>query len=428
MPYVAEGVKYFFNKNDDEKKENKEYYSEKLSQQLELLKNEKKEMEKTNKKNEDKLKELEQKLEDNINAQKRKELEKEKELVKKKRQEDEEKYKANLLLQESILKCKESLSDEYTQGILKAMQQYSIEEEKWLNSFEDKNIQKKLDKMKKKLYSLFQELFQSEKLLEKIHRKFIDILKKNSNNIQLKRMNFMIIGSSGVGKSTLINELFGEYLAKEGAGKRCTAIGKRYTSKKYPFLSLFDSVGTEIGKGHTLEDVQKDTLNEITKNLNINDPNEHIHCIAYCTTSNRIFEDELKVILKIREKYDGKRLPIIIVYTRALKEDEIKAQKSAINEFLNNYGERLDNKDIFGIAFIKVHAKEYTTENMGLKICYPCFGLSELIQTCYNKGEQSYKIAIKNSLVEIAKKSFYNYIQKISNALGNNINFFSYLS
>ena len=29
-------------------------------------------------------------------------------------------------------------------------------------------------------------------------------------------MNFIIIGSSGVGKSTLINEIFGEQLAQEG--------------------------------------------------------------------------------------------------------------------------------------------------------------------------------------------------------------------
>ena len=384
-------------------------------------------MEECNRKNENKLKELEQMMKDNIEEQKRKELEKEKELMEKKRLEDQKKLEENRRQQEAIQKCKESLSDEFTQGILKAMKQYSIEEEKWLNSFDDKNIQNKLDKMKKKLYPLFQDLFKSQKLLEKIGKTFKTILKKNANNKQLKRMNFMIIGSSGVGKSTLINELFGEYVAEEGVGKRCTAIGKRYISNKYPFLTLFDSVGTEIGKGHTLEDVQKDTLDEITKNLNINDPNEHIHCIVYCTTSNRIFEDELKVILKIREIYDGKRLPIIIVYTKALEEKEVEAKKEAINEFLNKYGERL-SKDIFGISFIKVHAKEYVFERMGRNFCDPCFGLSELIQTCYDKGEQSYKIAIKNSLVEITKNSFYNYIKSSANSLTNNFNFLSYLS
>ena len=260
-----------------------------------------------------------------------------------------------------------------------------------------------------------------------MNRKFLNILKNSSNKKELKRMNFMIIGSSGVGKSTLINSILGEYLAEEGAGKRCTAIGKRYISKRMPFITLFDSVGTEIGKGHPLEDVQRDTLDEITKNLNINDPNEHIHCIVYCTTSNRIFEDELKVILKIREKYDGKRLPIVIVYTRALDDKEVEAKKKAINEFLSKYGEKISN-DIFGITFIKVHAKEYLYERNGQKFCDSIFGLAELVETCYKKGEKSYKIAIKNSLVEIAKNSFYSYIQKISESLFNNINFYLYLS
>ena len=114
-----------------------EHYSQQLSQQLEALKNEKKEMEKINRQNENKLKELEQAIKDNKEEQKRKELEKEKELMEKKRLEDEKKLEENRILQESIIKCKESLSDEYTQGILKAVKQYSIEEEKWLNSFSD---------------------------------------------------------------------------------------------------------------------------------------------------------------------------------------------------------------------------------------------------------------------------------------------------
>jgi predicted GTPase len=73
----------------------------------------------------------------------------------------------------------------------------------------------------------------------------------------------MIIGPSGVGKSTLINELYGEYLAEEGSGKKYTTKGKKYISDKIPFMSLIDTVGAEIGKEHTLEDVEKDTLNII---------------------------------------------------------------------------------------------------------------------------------------------------------------------
>ena len=353
VPLAIQGIKFLFSGDKDEKQD-QNYYNERLSQELEALKRERIEMEKMKKENEMKLKELEENMRNNILKEKERiDREKEIELREKERKEQEKKLEENRKKQEAITKCKESLSSEYTQGILKAMRKFNEEEEKWLNSLNDPNIQTKLNMMKKRLYSLFQELFQNQGIQEKMNRKFLNILKNTANQKELKRMNFMIIGSSGVGKSTLINGIIGEYIAEEGSGKRCTAIGKRYISKTKPFIALFDSVGTEIGGGHTLEDVQNDTLDEITKNLNINDPNEHIHCIVYCTTSNRIFEDELKVILKIREKYDGKRLPIVIVYTRALDDKEVEAKKEAINDFLGKYGEKISN-DIFGITFIKV--------------------------------------------------------------------------
>ena len=425
-PYLIEGVKFLF--SDEDNKSNNNDYEEKLSRHLEELKQEKIEMERKNKENEAKIMELERNMKESIlKERERMEMEKEKELREKERIEQEKKIEENKRRQEAISKCKESLSSAYTQGILKAIKKFHFEEEKWLDSLSDKNIQMKLNFMKKKLNSLFLELFENEKILEKMKNKFLNILENTSFNKELETMNFMIIGPSGVGKSTLINELYGEYLAEEGSGKKCTTKGKKYISDKIPFMSLIDTVGAEIGKEHTLEDVEKDTLNEITKNLNINNPNEHIHCIIYCTTSNRIFEDELKVILKIREKYDGKKLPIVIAYTRALDENEVESKKKAIKEFLNNYGEEISD-DIFGISFIKILAKEYIIEKRGQKICDPCSGLADLVETCYKKGEKSYKIAIKNSLVEIAKNSFYNYIREISNSLVNNINFFLYLS
>ena len=423
LPLIVEGVKTFFSNDDDKKKQN----DEQLDKKLEELQLEKEEMERKNKEYENSIQKLKEMMENNLEQQKVRELERQKELMEMENKRRQEEIEENKRIQEAIIKFKESLNNEFTKGIIQALKNFKDVEEKWLNKLNDENIQKKLLIYQKKLKRLFQELYQYEKIQEKMTQEFIQILKKTANKKELNRMNFMIIGSSGVGKSTLINQLFGEDLAQEGSGKRCTTIGTKYNSKNVPFLTLYDSVGTEIGQGHTLEEVQKETLEEITKNLNINDPNEHIHCIIYCTTSNRIFKDELKVILKIREKYDGKRLPIVIVFTRATDEEEVESKKAAINEFLNEFGEQISD-DVFGITFIKVHAKEKIKEKFGKKSCEPCFGLSDLISTCYKKGEKSYKIAIKNSLVEIAKNSFYNHIQNVANYLSNDINFFLYLS
>ena len=97
-------------------------------------------------------------------------------------------------------------------------------------------------------------------------------MKSSVNHKELQKMNLIFIGTSGVGKSTLINEIFGEQLAKEGMGTRTTVESKKYESK-----------------------------------------------ILYCTTSNRFFKDELEVILKLREKYDGKKLLIVIELQKMMK-------------------------------------------------------------------------------------------------------------
>ena len=263
--------------------------------------------------------------------------------------------------------------------------------------------------------------------MEKINNKFINTMQTSVNTKELEKMNFIVIGTSGVGKSTLINEIFGEKLAKEGMGTRITLESKKYESKLVPFLSITDTMGTEIGSGHSLLDVLKETLQQITQKLNSNDPNEHIHCILYCTTSNRIFEDELDVILKLRSMYDGKKLPIVIVYTRGIKDAEVENKKQAINEFLKKHGECLSN-DIFGITFISVNAREEQTELFGEVSIHPCFGLSTLMTTCFKKGEKSYRIAIKNALIQIGKNQIRDYITNISDQLANNLNYYFYLA
>ena len=53
-------------------------------------------------------------------------------------------------------------------------------------------------------------------------------MKSSVNHKELQKMNLILIGTSGVGKSTLINEIFGEQLAKEGMGTRTTVESKKY--------------------------------------------------------------------------------------------------------------------------------------------------------------------------------------------------------
>ena len=369
---------------------------------------------------------MENKLKENLDELKRREVEREKELLEKEQKEKQKQIEEIMLKQEAIKNCKKSLNKAYSKGIFKIIRNFAKEEKKWLDSLDQPEIKNKITNLTQKLETLFEELYEHEKILEKLNQKFIITLQKNYSPRELNKLNYIIIGTSGVGKSTLINELFGEKLAEEGVGTRITLKNTKYESKLVPFMSLLDTMGTEIGSGHRLIDVLDETLDYITKQLNSNDPNDHIHCILYCTSSNRVFKDELDVVLKLRAKYDGKKLPIVIVYTRATNEEEVEASKDAINNFLQEHGESLSD-DIFGITFIKVNAREKITKKLETTMD-PCFGLSTLMTTCFNKGKKSYLYAIKNSLIQIGTNTIKEYINDICNQLSNNLNYFFYLN
>ena len=411
---------------ENRREEEKRRINEALNNQLRVLNHEKNEFERTRNENERRIAELQRQLQDNIEQANRERFEREKQLLEKEQKEKEERMRQIEKEKEEIEKCKVALDNEYTEGIIEITKKFKEQEENWIIALEGPEIDGKIVKLKEKLGELFDRLFEYENCMEKIHKKFMNIIKTTFKPKELEKMNFIVIGTSGVGKSTLINEIFGEQLAKEGMGKRTTIESKRYESKLVPFISLLDTMGTEIGTGHKLVDVLKETLDEIINKLDKNDPNEHVHCIIYCTSSNRFFEDELDVILKLREKYDGKKLPIVIVYTRATKDEEAENAKKTINEFLTKHGESLSD-DIFGITFIKVNAREEKFENLGDVFYKASFGLPHLMSTCIKKGEKSYRYAIKSSLIQIGKNSIKEYMENMYKKLTNN-NYFNYLA
>ena len=76
----------------------------------------------------------------------------------------------------------------------------------------------------------------------------------------IKHISVIVTGKTGVGKSTLINCLLKEYLAKEGDGDIVTTVTKTYHNEIIPFLYLTDTRGYEINEKFNPELIKNEVL------------------------------------------------------------------------------------------------------------------------------------------------------------------------
>ncbi|HEY1097668.1 MAG TPA: GTPase, partial [Myxococcota bacterium] len=123
------------------------------------------------------------------------------------------------------------------------------------------------------------------------------------------RVNILIAGKSGVGKSTLINAVFQGQLAETGQGRPVTKHAREITKPDVP-VSLIDTRGLELE--HFKETVQE--LEQLIADRNGDpDPTRHIHLAWLCIAepSRRVENGESEVA-----KIIAKRVPLVVVITK----------------------------------------------------------------------------------------------------------------
>ena len=251
--------------------------------------------------------------------------------------------------------------------------------------------------LEKILKNCYETLIKSENLentkKENVRQLIKELIKEN----EIKHLNLQIIGKTGVGKSTLLNAIFGEDVAKEKKGEPCTMETKCYESQKYNFLRIYDTRGIEISKNFDIDMVFSETLKEIKQKCEKNEPDDLIHCLLYCFTGTRFEKDEGEILVKLRKTYEGKKLPIILVLTQDLGEDDGEGNKELIESINKIIEEKCDEKlsdKAQSISFVEVLAKVKKIR----KIPVPPKGLDILIQKCLEKGEYSSKFACLSAI------------------------------
>ncbi|MEE3449449.1 MAG: GTPase [Acutalibacteraceae bacterium] len=137
-------------------------------------------------------------------------------------------------------------------------------------------------------------------------------------------LNVMIIGKTGVGKSTLVNRLLCMQHAPTGLGKAVTQEITKYRSKD-GFLTMYDTMGLELDKN-----VRKKSIKEITDALSYfaahKDTSLRINCILFCINPNlhRLENEEIKLIKAFTNKKNPYYTPVIIALTKAYDTKKVK--------------------------------------------------------------------------------------------------------
>lgn len=160
-------------------------------------------------------------------------------------------------------------------------------------------------------------------------------IEKNENSYKIEYLTVMLVGKSGVGKSTLINnvlKLNQGKKAKTGTGKFQTVKMDEYQNEAVKFLKLIDTRGIELNVQYGAEAVKKDAKEFIDRQLQSNNVNNFVHCIWYCITGNRFEQVEIDLLYSLKNSYGDNNIPIIIVYTQATDNNTINEMKEYIKE------------------------------------------------------------------------------------------------
>lgn len=132
---------------------------------------------------------------------------------------------------------------------------------------------------------------------------------------KMGHVNIIVAGKTGVGKSTLVNAVFGQKIAKTGIGRPVTQELKEITVPNYP-LRIYDTVGLELNEDQQKR-VKDDIINLISEKNFSGNIDSQIHCIWYCVNggSNKFEYEEEYFVKSLATEAN---VPVIIVVTQAV--------------------------------------------------------------------------------------------------------------
>ena len=162
---------------------------------------------------------------------------------------------------------------------------------------------------------------------------------------EIGRVNVLIAGRTGVGKSTLINEVFQGRLAETGQGKPITRETRRLTKKGIP-LAIYDTRGLELKEYRQIID---ELVEFVSAQAQETDVNRHVHVAWLCVSEDgrRVEEAEVELHRRLAEF-----MPVLGVITKARADQGFRAEVQRLLPETRNVvrvralSERFDDSDV----------------------------------------------------------------------------------
>lgn len=180
------------------------------------------------------------------------------------------------------------------------------------------------------------------------------------------QLNVMLAGRVGVGKSTLVNAIFGQQIAETGVGPSITQTIERYSRSDTP-IAVYDTPGIELGIEADL--LAKTYLTEIRAQLGEDDT--RIHFCLYCV---RARDERFETVEAEVVKALAKDVLVALVLTQCPTSEDPRASKFA--QYLDSLAlPVLDEK-----CFMTLAEEDRVA---GVKLAP--FGLADLVSSIYHQ-------------------------------------------
>lgn len=209
-------------------------------------------------------------------------------------------------------------------------------------------------------------------------------------------LNIVLMGATGVGKSSLVNAVFGEDVVKAGDGEPIT----QYL-EKIPLMdkgiTLWDTKGIEAKNyEQTVEQLKGDISKGFQQAFDSNQPDKMPHIAWLCIKeSSRRIQDSDVELIEIVKNFN---IPTIIVFTDTMKAGD-DFYKKACNQLKGEYNDFLKDR------FVRVNSVKREIDEGMIQEPKGLESLLDITGTCLEDVSKVYQeVFIRAQQINIAKR------------------------